>query len=168
MLLLLTSTTTAAPLSAIQMGSKHNIYLATCTQKSSVPECPIIILCPRQQRSRTYSAAIYYANGPIESTGSSSPTAIATVADPAQPWEGEQRTARIRSGGPGPGGAFSSNITDGADTLKHGEIAGQAKLDSEDFACFRDGQTSFSVRANEDRAETANCKADYWCASIQA
>jgi hypothetical protein len=157
-LIFLTTYATAAPTDAAKIGSKHNLYLATCTKRSG---CPLIILCPRQ-RQTSYTAVAYYANGPIESSGrNSNPTEIATVSESAAPWEGTQRTARL-----GRVGQFSSNIDAGAGALEEGQIAGSAKLGDEDFVCFTDGATSIVVRDFLGDPEYT-CTADYWCPSIQ-
>jgi hypothetical protein len=158
-LFLLSTTALSAPLDTIQMGSKHNLYLATCTRRSSVPDCPLIILCARQQQT-TYTAVAYYANGPIESNRNTNPTQISTVSQPPQPWEGTPRSARV-----GRVGTFESNIDAGAATLEKSQIAGSAKLGDEEFVCFKDGATKFTVRDELDDP-TASCQADYWCPSI--
>jgi hypothetical protein len=142
------------PAAAIAMGSKHNLYLTTCTSK-----CVLGILCSRQQRSHT--AVLYYANGPVDSSRNTSPTQMTTVTDPAAPWEGTQRAARL-----GRTGDFTSNIDEGADSISSGQIAGGAKLATEDFVCFRDGETTFKF--SEDLGLSSySCTADYWCPSIQ-
>ncbi|KAF2019142.1 hypothetical protein BU24DRAFT_114123 [Aaosphaeria arxii CBS 175.79] len=176
-LALLISTATTSPVSAVQMGSKHNLYLVTCTQRTSgFPDCPLLIFCSqpvtsslskRQLRpAKSYTAVAYYANGPIETLPgrNTNPTAIATVEDPAAAWEGTQRVAKLSLGGGA--GAFSSSIDVGAKTLDKGQIAGEARLDAEDFACFRDGKTGF-VGRDVFGDETYRCTADYWCPSIQ-
>ncbi|KAF2272541.1 uncharacterized protein EI97DRAFT_436784 [Westerdykella ornata] len=145
---------------AAPMGSKHNLYLATCSKQTIIPDCPLIILCPRQ-RAATYTAVAYYANGPIESNRNKNPTQIATVSNPAAPWEGTQRVAKL-----GRAGDFASNIDAGARNLAKSAIAGEAKLGTEEFVCFKDGESAFTVRDELDIPEYS-CKADYWCASIQ-
>lgn len=152
---------TAVPIDSIQMGSKHTLYLATCTRRTSpIPDCPLIIICPAQAVV-TYTAVAYFAGGPIESSRNSNPTQIATVSEPVQPWEGTQRVAKL-----GRNSDFSSNINAGAEGLEKGQIAGEAKMDTEDFVCFRDGETSFAAR-NDIGIEQYSCTADYWCPSIQ-
>ena len=161
-LTLFASITASAPVEGIQQGSKHNIYLVTCTRQSiSTPDCPLIILCEPPVTTRvTYTAAAYYPNGAIEA-GEDNPSQLATVSEPAAPWEGAQRVANIAATG-----VFSSNIDAGAKALAKGQIAGSAKLASEDFTCFRDGQSSFKLR-NGLGIVQGSCTADYWCPSIQ-
>lgn len=142
-----------------KLGSKHNLYLVTCKKRSGWSDCPLIIICPRQQSE--YTAVAYYANGPVESNRNTNPTQISTVSQPKQPWEGTQRAARL-----GRAGEFSSDIDAGAATLAKGQIAGTAKLGSEEFVCFSDGETSISVRDELGDVEYT-CSADYWCPSIQ-
>ncbi|KAF2182290.1 hypothetical protein K469DRAFT_691508 [Zopfia rhizophila CBS 207.26] len=156
-LALLPDLTNAAPVDAVAMGSKHNLYLVTCQRRAI--ECPLIILCDKNaEAARTYTAVAYYPNGP---TRNSVPNQIATVSDPVAPWEGVQREATVwqRS-------SFSSNIDADAASLPKGQLAGDAKLDNEDFVCFSDGQTSFTVRDELD-LPIYSCTADYWCPSIQ-
>lgn len=100
-----------------------------------------------------YTAVAYYANG--QSNGN--PTEIATVSDPAQSWEGTLRVANLRTS------AFSSNINADAAGLEKSAMAGQAKLGTEDFVCFKDGETAFTAR---DGLQQASCTANYWCASL--
>lgn len=160
-LVALSTAVAAAPVDVIAQGSKHNLYLVTCTRRSSnLPGCPLIIICPRQQTTK-YTAVAYYANGPIESNRNVNPTQIATVAEPAAPWEGTQRVAKL-----GRAGDFSGNIDQTAAGISKGQIAGSAKLASEDFVCFKDGATSFTVRDELDDPKYS-CTADYWCPSIQ-
>lgn len=151
---------TAAPTEvSTKLGSKHNLYLVTCKRRSGWPDCPLIILCSRQESE--YTAVAYYANGPVESNRNSNPTQISTVSEPAQPWEGGQRVAKL-----GRVGEFSSAIDADGAALEKGEIAGSAKLDDEDFVCFSDGETSIAVRDGLGDIEYT-CSADYWCPSIQ-
>lgn len=62
----------------------------------------------------------------------------------------------------------TTSIDAGADGLKEGELAGTAKLGSEDFACFRDGKTAFEGRDELGLDRTYACVTDFWCASIEA
>jgi hypothetical protein len=143
-------TALAIPVNSIQMGSRHNLYLTTCTQ--IVPDDNKTSAAPK------YTAVAYFANGPIEL--SQSLTDIATVTDPAQRWEGTQRVARL-----GNSGSFSSRISTDAAGLKKGEIAGYAVMDDEDFVCFKDGSTAFVVTKDLTN-QPYTCKTDYWCPSI--
>lgn len=153
--LFFTGTTMAAPVNAAQMGSKHNLYLATCTKRE---RCPLIILCPKDEAAvTTYTAVAYFANGPVEANRNYIPTAIATVSQPVQPWEGTQRVAKI-----GLTSSFSSNIQADGATLEHSAIAGAAQLDNEQFVCFKDGTTKFGGTGLEEYS----CTADYWCGSL--
>jgi hypothetical protein len=157
----------AVPVDAVQQGSKHNLYLVTCAKRAaSPPGCFLGIICPQQKRQAVtyYTAVAYYANGAIDSGTvgrNTNPTSLTTVSDPSQPWEGTQRVAKL-----GRTGDFSSNIDAGAKTVAKGQLAGDAKLASEDFVCFRDGQTKVTTR-DELGDTTASCTADYWCPSIQ-
>ncbi|KAF2726802.1 hypothetical protein EJ04DRAFT_597366 [Polyplosphaeria fusca] len=142
------------PVEAIAMGSRHNLYLTTCT-----PKCLLGILCSRQ--SRGFTAVIYYANGAVDTLTDASPTQMTTVSSTAARWEGARRSADM-----GSSGAFSSNIDSGAASLDKGQIAGTAMLSDEGFACFRDGETTFRFSDNLGLS-TNSCTADYWCPSVQ-
>lgn len=86
---------------------------------------------------------------------------MTTVAEGAAKWEGTPRAATL-----GRYGAFSSSIDATAGTIANGQIAGSAKLAEEDFACFKDAETTFKF--SEDLGLSGyTCKADYWCPSIQ-
>jgi hypothetical protein len=143
-------TAAAIPVSSVQMGSRHNLYLATCT-----------LIDPEDDATAAaskYTAVAYFANGPIEFNQAL--TDIATVTDPAQRWEGTQRVTRV-----GRTSSFSSRISADAARVAKGELAGTAVLDDEDFVCFKDGSTAFVV-TKELTNEPYSCKTDYWCASI--
>jgi len=140
----------ALPVSSIQMGSRHNLYLTTCTRIDTDDD--------KTSAAPKYTAVAYFANGPIESHQSL--TDIATVTDPAQRWEGTQRVARLSGSS-----TFSSRISADATRIGKGEIAGTAVLDNEDFVCFKDGSTAFVVTKDLTN-EPYSCKTDYWCASI--
>jgi hypothetical protein len=161
-------TALAAPLSAIQMGSKHTLYLATCTTRSLIPGCPLIILCPRSSApsdsstsaAQTYKAAAYFAN-PLSSSNDN-PSDIVTISERGEPWEGAQRAARLNKK------SFVSNIDAAAAGLATSEIAGTAVLGDENFVCFKDGGSRFE----EDGGllgiggQSADCTAEYFCASV--
>ncbi|KAF2686629.1 hypothetical protein K458DRAFT_415987 [Lentithecium fluviatile CBS 122367] len=158
-------TTAAAPLSAVEMGSKHSVYLSTCTSRSVIPGCPLIIICPSNSTAsaaQTFTAAAYFANTPANGN-LNNPTEIATVSETGAPWEGEKRAARFRNGAP-----FSSSIDAGAATLAKSEIAGTALMGSEEFVCFKDGASKFSVGGGLLGRDRAACVADYWCGSVGA
>jgi hypothetical protein len=139
----------AIPVSSIQMGSRHNLYLTTCT--------PIDPDDDNTSAASKYTAVAYFANGPIETNQAL--TDIATVTDPAQRWEGTQRVALLGSG------SFSSRIDASAARLEKGQIAGTAVMNDEDFVCFKDGTTSFVVTKGLTN-KPYTCKTDYWCPSI--
>lgn len=144
----LLSTTTLVV--ASPLASKHNIYLASCTR----PRNCLLIICDNPS---TFTAAAYYANG---AATSNNPTELATITSPASPWEGVPRQGRFRTG------VVSSTIDAGAKSLAKGEIAGAAKLGSEEFICFRDGESKFTWTGWDDLdLQRADCVADYWCAS---
>jgi hypothetical protein len=153
----------SSPVSTVQQGSKHTLYLSTCTRRGlgdSDGDCDLLILCPRQ-RSSTYSAVAYYANGGIDSGSqrNKNPTQIATVE--TSPWEGSTPKAKL-----GRAGEFSSYIDAGAKAFAKGEIAGSAKLGDEGFVCFKDGVTKITGRDELGDPEYS-CVTDYWCPSIQ-
>ncbi|KAF2468666.1 uncharacterized protein BDR25DRAFT_343981 [Lindgomyces ingoldianus] len=161
-LALLFSCVDGAPTIDTALGSKHNLYLVTCQRKHAI-DCTQLILCSLDDRPATkHTAVAYYPNGPIIDTNSA-PSEVAIVSDPTVPWEGTQHTAIL-----GKASSFTSNITAGADALKKGEVAGNAKMDSEEFVCFSDGQSRFTIRHRIGRGrEEVLCIADYWCPSIQ-
>jgi hypothetical protein len=157
-------TALAAPLSSVQLGSKHTIYLSTCTSRSLLPGCPLIILCPRgssTSEAQTYTAAAYFSS-PL-SNSNDNPTDIVTISERGEPWEGAQRAAELSRK------AFASNIDAGAAGLAMSQIAGTAVLGSEDFICFKDGTSKFSVDGGllGIGGQSAECTADYFCASIK-
>lgn len=146
----LSSIAQAAPVNAIQAGSKHNLYLVTCAR-------PATLLSP----VTTFTAAAYFANGPVEAGSRNKvPTQSAAVTDPAQPWEGVTRAANLALVG-----VFSSSIDANATTLAKGQIAGSATLGTEEFVCFTDGATTFESRSVLGAVQYA-CVAYYWCPSI--
>ncbi|KAF2727058.1 hypothetical protein EJ04DRAFT_596205 [Polyplosphaeria fusca] len=163
-LLALVGSTAAAPVDAIAQGSKHTVYLMTCT-RSGLLDCPLLILCdknstaaPNSAAASRFTAVAYFANGPPSGIRSS-PTSLTTVSQGIQPWEGTQRVATINREG------FSSNIDAGAGALPKGQIAGNAKLGNEDFVCFTDG--SLRISGEEDLGLTTwSCTASYYCPSV--
>jgi hypothetical protein len=151
------------PIDVIQMGSKHNLYLSTCTRRTGFGECPLIIFCPTSDAAEvTYSAIAYFANGPLSTTGTANPTEVAITGEPPQPWEGTARVAKL-----GSRSTVTASIDAGAATLESGQIAGSAKLDTEDFVCFKDGKTSFEVK-DDLGIKQYSCTTDYWCPSTAA
>ena len=106
----------------------------------------------------TSSAVIYY-NGPASSR--TSPTDFGTVSEPAKKWEGATRKTDLSAG------RFTSSISDGADDLAKSQLAGSAKLGNEEFICFVDGSSTFKFTGGLlGLLGNTNCKADYWCASL--
>ena len=136
------------------MGSKHNIYLTTCT-----PKCLLGIICSRQERS--YTSVLYYANGPVDTLPNASPTYMTTISSNPPRWEGASHSANL-----GSYGLFSSSIDASAKTIAKGEIAGTVKLEDEQFVCFKDEETSFRFSENLGLS-SYTCTANYWCPSIQ-
>ncbi|KAF2706933.1 hypothetical protein K504DRAFT_447801 [Pleomassaria siparia CBS 279.74] len=150
------------PLNSAQMGSKHNLYLSTCTRRAGIGDCPLPIFCSAADAAITYTAIAYFPNGPISTSGAPTPPSqIATVSEPPAPWEGASRGAKL-----GRTSSVNATIDAGAATLAKGDLAGSAKLDQEDFICFKDGTTSFEFK-NEWGIREYSCTADYWCPSIQ-
>lgn len=99
---------------------------------------------------------IYY-NGP---SSDKAPSDVGTVSEPAQSWEGVTRRVRLSAG------QFTSEISEGADSLPKNSLAGNGKLASEDFVCFVDGSSTFKFGAGLLGLTSTTCRADYWCASI--
>jgi hypothetical protein len=141
---------TAAPSTPAPLASKHNIYLATCSR----PRSCLLIICDSPS---PFTAAAYYPNG---ASTAAKPSDITTITDPASPWEGASRQGRFTTG------TVTSTIDVGAKGLKKGDIAGGAKLGSEEFVCFKDGVSKFEVSGWDDwELQRVSCVADYWCAS---
>ncbi|KAH7125654.1 hypothetical protein B0J11DRAFT_615002 [Dendryphion nanum] len=131
-------------------GSKHTVYLSTCT----TTDCLLPILCEED----SFRAAVYFANGPIAegSTRISTPTSVGTTTGN---WEGAKRSARL-----GTAGTFSVNLPTTAKTAAKGSIAGEGTLGDEPFVCFKDGATDYKIRYSDERY---NCKVDYYCPSYE-
>jgi hypothetical protein len=136
------------------LGSKHNLYLVTCT-----PKCVLGILCTRQ--TQTYTAVLFYANGAVDTLPNTSPTYMSTISSNPPSWEGASYSANLDRYG-----LFHSSIDKDAGALAKGQIAGSAKLEDEDFVCFKDGETTFTFSADLGLSRYT-CKASYWCPSIQ-
>ncbi|KAF2650046.1 hypothetical protein K491DRAFT_732556 [Lophiostoma macrostomum CBS 122681] len=152
-LLLFSTATTAAPVDAIAMGSKHNLYLMTCKPSR---DCLLIICGPDKS---PYTAVGYFANG-VSSGQSKRPTSTTVISNPATSWDGATKSGTIGAN------AFTSTIDAGASALAKGAIAGNATMGTEEFACFRDGQAKISV-GGDLGDDDSSCTADYWCASTQ-
>ncbi|EFQ84919.1 hypothetical protein CFE70_002046 [Pyrenophora teres f. teres 0-1] len=134
----------SSPRAALR-GSARNVYLTTCTTRSLSADS-------------TSSSAILYNSG---DTSSSNPSDIGTVSsERAIQWVGYTRRVPLGSG------IFESKIDKGAETLEKSQIAGSAKLGREQFACFRDGVSTFRFAGGVLGAETTVCTAEFWCASI--
>ncbi|KAK7186411.1 hypothetical protein DPSP01_013110 [Paraphaeosphaeria sporulosa] len=135
---------------AVPLASKHNIYLATCTR----PRSCLLIICDDPD---PITAAAFYASG---ASTAARPTDITTISDPAAAWEGVTRSGRLTTG------KLTSAIDKGAKAVAKGEIAGSAKIGAEEYVCFKDGASKFTVQGWEDwSAQKLSCTADYWCAS---
>ena len=152
-LFLFFSRAAAAPTDAGALGSKHNLYLMTCKPSR---ECLLIICGPQKS---DYSAVGYFANG-ASSGQNKRPTSTSVISDPATSWDGTTKSGTIGAS------KFASSIDASASSLANGALAGTATLGTEEFACFKDGQTSVSVDGGLD-GDDATCTADYWCASTQ-
>lgn len=105
----------------------------------------------------TSSVVILY-NGAVSS---SSPVDLASVSQPARKWDGATRRASLEEG------TLTTKIEDGADELAKSQIAGSATLGDEDFVCFVDGSSTFQFREGLLGLRSTNCKADFWCASVE-
>ncbi|KAH7130818.1 hypothetical protein B0J11DRAFT_566774 [Dendryphion nanum] len=159
------------PISTI-LGSKNTLYLVTCsTRNTPTPNCPIPILCPsstlqKRQQVRTFTALSYYTNGPISSPSSQMPSSFTIITDPAESWEGRQRSAKIGLGDGAKKASFKANIARDAGELAKGGLAGEASVDEEGFVCFKDGETEVGGGGGRGGAAEVQCIADYWCGSI--
>ncbi|KAF2661330.1 hypothetical protein K491DRAFT_753961 [Lophiostoma macrostomum CBS 122681] len=153
-LALLTKTSTTAPTpfpdTLVEAGSKHTLYLVTCLYNAL-----------NQGTYSYYTAAAYYSNGPHDSAPTLNPDAFTTISYPYQEWEGRNYTARLATYY-----TMTSRIDAAAASGKKGDIAGSATVDTEQFACFVDGETSVVVR-NGLGGQQAACTAEYYCPSIQ-
>jgi hypothetical protein len=143
--------TTATPISSRKalVGSPRNVYLNTCTTRTVLSDT-------------TLSSAILYSG----SASTNQPTDIGTVSSPrAIQWAGFIRRVELESG------VFESRITQSADLLPKSELAGLATLigdggEEEEFACFRDGTSTFRFGGGVIGEETTVCLAEFWCGSI--
>jgi hypothetical protein len=144
------SSSAPTPSNAIEAGSKHTLYLVTCLYNTL-----------NQGTYSYYTAAAYYSNGPHDSAPTLNPDAFTTISYPYQEWEGKNYTARLATYY-----TMTSRIDAAAGNLKKGDIAGSATVDTEEFACFVDGETSVVVR-NGLGAQQAACTAEYYCPSIR-
>jgi hypothetical protein len=143
--------TTATPISPrkVLVGSPRNVYLSTCTTRSLISDT-------------TLSSAILYSG----SASTNQPTDIGTISSPrAIQWAGFTRRVDLESG------VFESRITKSADILPKSELAGLATLIGdggvkEEFACFRDGTSTFRFGGGVIGEETTVCLAEFWCGSI--
>lgn len=152
------------PVAAAALGSKKNVYLATCITRGR--DCNIPILCnlldtittaDTSVAAETFGAVIYY-DGPA--TAGASPSDVGTL-DSARAWEGAARRTTLSAGD------FESRIQQGAGDLAKSQIAGTAKLGGEELICFRDGEATFLFRQGLLGRRGTSCRADYWCASIE-
>jgi hypothetical protein len=166
------------------VASSHNIYLVTCTWSGSNG---------RWGNSDKSATGVAFFKAPIQTPpslggrqdwkDSPRPDQVAILRSPATSWEGTKRQSTVWENK-----AFSANIVTGAGTLSKGQIAGEASLGSEQFVCFKDGETEIRLvgdgdgngpgrwgggrRPPEKRQrwnggnDWAQCKVDYWCASL--
>lgn len=150
-------------------GSKHNLYLSTCTRRTGagVEPCHRRIGCSAADYGQSFDLVAEFSNGDSGSTNYwNNPVQVAIVSDEPLPWEGTQRVANLGRD------AFSSVIDVGAASLAKSQIAGSARVANEDFVCFKDGESRFTVNDGErwwGRGRGWNvaiCVADYWCASV--
>ncbi|KAF2185748.1 hypothetical protein K469DRAFT_687603 [Zopfia rhizophila CBS 207.26] len=148
-------------------ASAHNIYLVTCETRCSRRRCG-------PDRESTFTAVAYFRQPIGNNTNNPTPNRSAAVSDPASPWEGVNWKVKVWRGK-----VFESTITAGANALAKGQIAGDTKLDDEDFVCFKDGETVVVLRdegrdgerdgdrdKGQDQERRAVCRADYWCPSV--
>lgn len=136
---------------AAALASNHNIYLATCTR----PRRCLLIICDDPE---PVTAAAYYASG---ASTTAKPSDITTITDPAAAWEGVSRQGRLSTG------ILTSAIDKNAKGIEKGQIAGTAKVGAEEYVCFKDGESRFTVAGWDDWSlQRVSCTADYWCASV--
>ncbi|KAK3209870.1 hypothetical protein GRF29_44g878979 [Pseudopithomyces chartarum] len=135
----------------------HNIYLATCVPRSKNNDDD-----PTPKDNFTIIA---YFKQPLNltdvdpDTKAPKPDKAALVSQPPEPWEGVKWRVKVWRDK-----LFSASIAADAAKGTKGALAGDAKLDNEDYICFKDGETAIRVR--EDGAR-GNCVADYWCAGLE-
>ncbi|KAF2271484.1 uncharacterized protein EI97DRAFT_267301 [Westerdykella ornata] len=171
-----TTLTSASPILRIRddvapaAATSHNVYLLTCSPTSG----------RWGYSSRTVSAVGFFGT-PIQNNKQIMDQ-VAILRSPAASWEGNRSTAVWNDL------YFALDIARGADDLGAGELAGTATVGRENFACFRDGETTIVIAEGagwpasggpDDRAskkrqnggDTAEalkvrCTADYWCGSV--
>lgn len=148
LLALIPSIALSAPTSVA--GSSHNVYLVRCQSDCQGWSCG--------GNGDVIVAAAFFRDGPIQDGSSvQRPNSFATVSGSSPDLEGKQRRFRLDDG------TFTTNISADAKTASKGAIAGDAKLESEPFVCFKDGTTKLRLRSDGDRY---SCTVDYWCPSI--
>ncbi|KAF2799327.1 hypothetical protein K505DRAFT_332672 [Melanomma pulvis-pyrius CBS 109.77] len=144
----------SAPVSISAAASGKNIYLITCLPRVKEDETP----------NTTPFTAISYFKQPI--TNSTDPESDKAprgdqnviVSSPAAAWEGVKWSVKAWRNK-----VFTAEIGIGAENQEKGSLAGSAKLDTVDYVCFKDGTTAVRYKDDDLRG---NCKADYWCASL--
>lgn len=85
---------------------------------------------------------------------------MGTISGRARTWEGATRRTTLEAG------VFESKIDGAADDLPKSQIAGTARLGDETLVCFVDGTATFRFDSGLLKLRDTNCRADYWCASI--
>lgn len=137
-----------------------NMYLVTCAYKA--PKGDDDDDSPPVTGVANFTAVAYFKN-PIDPNDSSKkgpkPDKAALVSQPPTAWEGVKLVIKAWKKK-----QVITSITGGANTLAKGGLAGTAMLDTEDYACFRDGTTKIRIREDDDFR--GNCVADYWCAGL--
>lgn len=120
-----------------------------------------ILTCPPCAKMETNLMAGYFPNGvqfettdfSIGSQWNTQPKALATISGPGSSWtvfQDERELAQKE---------FSAKIDGSA---KKGAVAGNAKLDSAEFSCVKDGLTAWNAR-NEQGWFNFGCIVDYSC-----
>lgn len=148
----------AADAIAAPAAKAHNIYLTTCVPRSKNND--------DNGNPKENFTAIAYFRQPLNVTAidpdtkAPKPDKAALVAQPPEPWEGVKWRVKVWRDK-----LFSADIAADAATGTKGALAGDVKLDDEDYICFKDGETAIRVR--EDGAR-GNCVADYWCAGLES
>ncbi|KAF2686920.1 hypothetical protein K458DRAFT_486033 [Lentithecium fluviatile CBS 122367] len=155
--LLTTALPTPADASTTALAaSAHNIYLVTCVPRKSSDDT-------NPTPAANFTAVAYFRK-PINPNDTDSstpqPNKAALVSQPPEPWEGVKWKLKVWKEK-----LFTASIAGGAESLATGELAGTAKLEDEDYACFRDGVTAIRIKEDELKGK---CVADYWCAGLDA
>ncbi|KAF2257529.1 hypothetical protein CC78DRAFT_588416 [Lojkania enalia] len=86
------------------------------------------------------------------------PDKVSIISNPAAKWEGATAQARVFGGQ-----EFEAAIDADAGSKTKSSISGKAKLDNEEFVCFKDGETAIRIWQPDLKAR---CTTDYWCATL--